>query len=60
MSYTVNKILEIARAEIGYKEKASNSQLDDAAANAGSNTWTKYARDLYAAGYYQGNKNGYA
>lgn len=60
MSYTVNKILEIARAEIGYKEKASNSQLDDAAANAGSNNWTKYARDLYAAGYYQGNKNGYA
>lgn len=60
MSYTVNKILEIARAEIGYKEKASNSQLDDATANAGSNNWTKYARDLYAAGYYQGNKNGYA
>ena len=59
-SCTAARLLEIAAAEIGYKEKASNSQLDDKTANAGSKDWTKYARDLYAAGYYNGNKNGYA
>lgn len=60
MSYTASKLLEIARAELGYMEKASNSNLDDKTANAGSANWTKYARDLHAAGYYQANKNGYA
>lgn len=59
-SCTVARLLQIAAAEIGYKEKASNSQLDDKEANAGNKDWTKYARDLYAAGYYNGNKNGYA
>ena len=53
-------IVAIALAEIGYKEKASNASLDDKTANAGSNNWTKYARDLAAAGYYNGNKNGFA
>ena len=56
----LDKILALAEAEVGYLEKASNSQLDDKTANAGSGNWTKYARDLYAAGYYNGNKNGYA
>lgn len=60
MSYTASKLLEIARAELGYMEKASNSNLDDKTANAGGANWTKYARDLHAAGYYQANKNGYA
>ena len=60
MGYTAKKLLDIARAEIGYKEKASNSQLDNPSSNAGHNNWTKYARDLAAAGYYNGNKNGYA
>lgn len=36
-------VVEIARAEVGYREKASNSQLDDKTANAGSNNYTKYA-----------------
>ena len=53
-------IVNIALAELGYKEKASNASLDDKTANAGSNNWTKYARDLAAAGYYNGNKNGFA
>ena len=53
-------IVAIALAEVGYHEKASNSALDDKTANSGSNNWTKYARDLAAAGYYNGNKNGYA
>ena len=53
-------IVAIALAEVGYREKATNSMLDDKTANSGSNNWTKYARDLAAAGYYNGNKNGYA
>lgn len=58
--YTAARLIAIAKAEIGYLEKASNSQLDDKKANAGSNNYTKYARDLYKAGYYNGNKNGFA
>ncbi len=53
-------VISIALAEVGYREKATNASLDDPAANAGSGNWTKYARDLAAAGYYNGNKNGYA
>ena len=61
MSYTVNKILEIARAEIGYHEKNSDANLDlKTAANDGAGNHTKYARDLRAAGYYNGDKCGYA
>ena len=60
MAYTVSKLLEIARAELGYMEKETNSQLDDKTANAGDGNWTKYARDLHSAGYYQAAKNGYA
>lgn len=53
-------VVAIALAEVGYREKASNASLDDKTVNAGSGNWTKYARDLAAAGYYNGNKNGYA
>lgn len=53
-------IVAIALAEVGYHEKATNASLDDKTANSGGNNWTKYARDLAAAGYYNGNKNGYA
>ena len=58
--YTAKRLIAIAVGEIGYHEKASNSSLDDKTANSGSGNWTKYARDLAAAGYYNGNKNGYA
>lgn len=44
---SIDKVLTIARQEIGYLEKRSNSQLDSKTANAGSNNYTKYARDLY-------------
>lgn len=44
---------------VGYYEKATNSQLDNKTANAGPGNWTKFARDLYKAGWYNGNKNGY-
>ena len=60
MAYTVEKLLEIARNEIGYIEKETNSQLDSKTANAGDNNYTKYARDLAAAGYYQASKQGFA
>ena len=55
-----SQVVSIALAEVGYKEKASNADLDLATANAGTNNWTKYARDPWQAGYYNGNKNGYA
>jgi len=39
---SASKVIEIARAEVGYLEKKSNSQLYDKTANAGSNNYTKY------------------
>lgn len=56
----VSALLQTAKKENGYLEKASNSQLDDKYANAGYNNYTKYARDLDALGVYNGKKNGYA
>lgn len=59
MSRTATALLKIAAQEIGYKEKETNSQLDNATANAGDANYTKYARDLAAAGYYQASKQGF-
>lgn len=62
MLCTAKKVLDVAIAEIGYKEKASNSQLDSKKSNAGSKNYTKYARDFdekYPK-WYNGRKNGYA
>lgn len=56
----VDKVLSVANGEIGYLEKATNYKLDDKTANAGYNNYTKYARDLYVLGAYNGNKQGYA
>lgn len=56
----IDLVLNLARSEVGYREKASNSQLDDKDANAGSGNWTKYARDLdNLRNFYNGAKNGY-
>ncbi|MCH1978243.1 hypothetical protein MCG44_00545 [Lawsonibacter sp. OA9] len=41
----IDKLISVASAEVGYLEKKSNSQLDSKTANAGSNNYTKYARD---------------
>lgn len=60
MSYDPKKVIDIALAEEGYLEKKSNSQLDSKTANAGSNNYTKYGRDLDAVGFYNGKKNGVA
>ena len=43
----IQAVIDIATAEIGYLEKASNSQLDSKTANAGYNNYTKYWRDVY-------------
>lgn len=59
MGYTASKLISIARAELGYLEKETNANLDSKTANAGDENFTKYARDLHNAGYYQANKNGY-
>lgn len=48
----INAIINIALAEVGYLEKVTNANLDDKTANAGSNNYTKYWRDIYPA--YQG------
>lgn len=60
MSNYASKVIQIAQAEVGYLEKASNKDLDSKTGNAGKNNYTKYARDLDAiAGFYNGKKNGY-
>lgn len=59
MGYTATKLVEIATAEIGYHEKASNSNLDSKTANSGKGNYTKYSMDLHKAGYYNGNKQGF-
>lgn len=51
-SSAINEFIAIAENEVGYLEKASNSQLDDKTANAGSANYTKYWRDVYPS--YQG------
>lgn len=55
---TANELMSIAREELGYIGKRSNKNLDIADANI-TGKFTKYARDLAEAGYYNGNKNGY-
>ena len=55
-------VIAAAIEQIGYKDKRSNSQLDDKSANAGSGNYTKYARDFdqkYPK-WYNGKKNGFA
>lgn len=42
----IGKLIQTAKNEIGYLEKASNSQLDSKTANAGENNYTKYWRDI--------------
>ena len=48
----INKMIQTAKAEVGYLEKRSNSNLDSKTANAGSNNYTKYWRDSMPS--YQG------
>lgn len=57
---TSRQIIDIAKKEIGYKEKKSNRYLDSKTANAGKGNYTKYARDLdKIKDFYNGKKNGF-
>lgn len=42
----IDEVIGIAKDEVGYLEKASNSNLDSKTANAGRGNYTKYWRDL--------------
>lgn len=44
MANTCDKVINIAKNEVGYLEKKSNSQLDSKTANAGSANYTKYGK----------------
>ena len=47
MANTVDKVINIAKAEVGYLEKKSNAYVDDKTANAGNKNYTKYGRDMH-------------
>lgn len=60
MLSTVGRVLTMARAEIGYAEEETNTQLDHKTTNAGNRNWNKYVRNLGAPGVvYNGRRNGY-
>lgn len=42
----INKVIDIAKAEVSYLEKCNNASLNDKTANAGNNNYTKYWRDI--------------
>ena len=54
------KVLSIALGEVGYLEKETKENLDSRTDNAGDENFTKYARDLDALDFYNGDKNGHA
>lgn len=56
----IERLIKIAKDEVGYLEKTSNQLLDNKTSNAGTNNYTKYARDLDMLGVYNGKKNGYS
>ena len=51
----IQKLINVAEAEIGYLEKRSNSNLDSKTANSGYNNYKKYWRDetpIYQGSYW--------
>ncbi len=54
-----SEIVRIATEERGYSGKKSNADLYDKTANV-VGKYTKYSQELFEAGYYNGNKNGYS
>ena len=45
MTYASKKLIDKAKSYAGYLEKASNKDLDDFTANAGSANYTRFCRD---------------
>lgn len=59
MSCYVDEVIKVAKAEVGYLEKESRSNLDSKTGNAGDENITKYARDLdKISSFYNGRKQG--
>lgn len=58
---TASMLIKTAKAEIGYKEKASNSNLNSKTGNAGHANFNKYAAEIDSKypTFYNGRKNGY-
>lgn len=54
-------LVSFAKAQVGYKEKATNAELDSPTANAGNKNWNKFAAfiDETYHDFYNGKKNGY-
>ncbi len=48
---SAEQFLAVARSQVGYLEKATNSQLDIPTANAGANNWTKYGKWAEQSGW---------
>lgn len=44
---SAKEMVDVALSQVGYLEKASNYDLDSFTGNAGSNNYTKYARDIW-------------
>ena len=61
MAAYASQVIATAINEIGYREKASNIQLESKTANAGNGSYTKYANffDSQVPNFYNGPKNGY-
>ena len=55
----VDKVIALAKEEVGYLEKKSNSDLYSKTGNAGSNNYTKYSYELDKTDIFNGPKNGY-
>lgn len=54
----VEDIINVAKEEIGYFEKATDKDLDEKTSNVGNGHYTKYARDLDNIGFYNTCQNG--
>ena len=50
MANLANDIIKVSLDEVGYIEKASNSNLDSKTGNKGTNNFTKYSRDINKLG----------
>ena len=60
MGVKASKVIEIGKSQLGYiGKKLATDDLDSFEAPHGSGEYTKYARDMYEAGFYNGNKQGY-
>lgn len=62
----VEQIIDIANAEVGYLEKSKNAYIQDPTVlydktrGAGSDNYTKYAKEMDDLNVYNGKKQGYA